>query len=124
MTATSLGCLVRDGYRCFRCGKPLQPGQGNCHHRLSAALGPDTLDNRITLCGFGNHLSDANGNELCHGWCHQNGREARANGWIVSRHSTLPPAETPVLHWRAGLVLLAADGSVTDLEGNAVILAA
>jgi hypothetical protein len=108
----ALDVLVRDEYRCFRCGKPINIRRpGNCHHRLSAALGTDEPQNRITLCGFGNNLSDADGNQWCHGFVHQNGREARApeNGWIISRHDERPPETIPVRHWQRGLVLLTAD---------------
>ena len=105
-----ISCLDRDGYHCFRCGTPITfSSQWNCHHRLTSALGPDTSDNRISLCGFGNNLRDADGREWCHGWVHQNSREARDSGWIISRHDKRPPAEVPVLHWRTGWVLLTAD---------------
>jgi hypothetical protein len=92
----------------------------NCHHRLSAALGPDTPDNRITLHGFGNNLSDADGDILCHGWVHQNGTEARANGWIISRHSRQSPSEVPVLHWQLGWVTLTVDCQIIGPDGRAV----
>lgn len=106
--------LARDGYRCFRCGRPITGGvPSEAHHRLTRRFGPDTPDNLITLCGFGNNLSDADGRTYCHGWVHQNGREARQQGWVISRHDTRPPSQVPVKHWEHGMVLLSADAQYT-----------
>lgn len=118
--STELDCLMRDGYRCFRCGRPLANFPHNCHHRLTAGLGPDTPENRISLCGFGNNLRNADGVTLCHGFAHQNGTLARAEGWIISRHAKEPPELIPVRHWQLGMVLLTADCQITDLEGHAL----
>jgi hypothetical protein len=120
----ALDCLVRDGYRCFKCGRPLGGSvPWNCHHRLSSSLGPDTPDNRITLCGFGNNRHDADGREWCHGAVHQASTEARANGWIISRHATRPPSEVPVVHWQLGEVTLTVDGQIIGPDGRAVMVA-
>lgn len=100
-------CMERDEQRCFRCGRVLTanwPGY-SCHHRQSRSVGPDTLDNRIMLCG--------SGTTGCHAYVHKHGKESRDNGWIVSRHSPQSViADTPVRHHRLGLVLLAADGGI------------
>jgi hypothetical protein len=115
----ALDVMARDGYQCFRCGMALAPGGrlSNCHHRLlkSGGVVIDGPQNRITLCGFGNNLSDADGVELCHGWVHHHSAEARANGWIISRHATQPPELIPVLHHRRGLVLLTADYQIKEV---------
>lgn len=110
----ALDCLVRDEYRCFRCGTLKPPF--NCHHRLTAALGPDGSENRISLCGFGNNLRGPDGKEWCHGWVHQNSKAARAEGWIISRHATEPPEAIPVRHWRDGMVLLTTDYQIVREE--------
>jgi hypothetical protein len=116
-----MDCLVRDGYRCFRCGKPLaSSGQWNCHHRLfDGDGGPDTAENRITLCGFGNILHDADGNELCHGWVHHHKKTAMPDGWAISKHATQPPELIPVRHWERGMVLLTADLQIIELREEA-----
>lgn len=97
-------CLVREGGQCFRCGT--DRGPFNCHHRLGSGLGPDTPENRLTLCGFGNNLRDADGRVWCHGWVHQNSARARSpeNGWIISRYDPRPPQQVPVRHHALGLV--------------------
>jgi hypothetical protein len=113
--AATLGQLaaIRDGYRCFRCGIQITQGVPfESHHRLSARYGPDTLDNRLTLCGRGNILRDADGRELCHGWVHQNGKAARRAGWIISIYDRRQPGQIPVRHHRDGLVYLTQGGQV------------
>jgi HNH endonuclease len=104
--------LTRDGYHCFRCGKPVpDPWGRNCHHRLPVKHGgPDTLDNRISLCGFGNHLTDADGVILCHGFAHQRAKTSTPAGWLISQHDVRSPVEIPALHWALGMVYLPADG--------------
>jgi len=103
--------LARDGMRCFRCGLLVPAGPRNCLHRLAERQGgPDTLDNRITLCGWGNNLRGADGETWCHGWVHQNGRAAREAGWIISQHDVRTPGQVPVAHHELGLVYLTADG--------------
>lgn len=104
--------LVRDDGRCFRCGRIITVSvPSNCHHRLGGGHGTDECPNRITLCGFGNNLRDADGREWCHGWVHQNSRAARAEdaGWVISKYDKRRPEEIPVRHWQHGLVLLLPD---------------
>ena len=98
-------CMERDEHRCFRCGAALTTGWPgySCHHRQTRAVGPDTLDNRIMLCG--------SGTTGCHGWVHSHPKLSRDDGWIVSRHAA-DPAVIPVRHYRLGMVLLGADGSI------------
>jgi len=101
-------CMERDSHRCFRCPRWLGlhwPGY-SCHHRQTRAVGPDTLDNRIMLCG--------SGTTGCHGWVHAHPAEAREHGWIVSRYVS-DPAEVPVLHWQRGLVYLTTDGRYSEV---------
>jgi hypothetical protein len=86
----------------------------NCHHRLGGGHGPDSCENRITLCGFGNNLRDADGVTWCHGWVHQNGRAARSEGWIISQHDQRSPEEIPVRHHFLGLVLLTTDYRIEE----------
>lgn len=89
-------CMERDGHRCFRCGKHVSerwPGY-SCHHRQSKSVGPDTLENRIMLCG--------SGTTGCHGWVHSHPKMSRDEGWIVSRYAV--PAEEPARHWDLGMV--------------------
>lgn len=105
----TIGLLVleRDDWRCFRCGRIVLSLDHNCHHRMYAGSGgPDTPENRITLCGFGNNRRDANGREWCHGWVHHNKTEAMASGWAISRHELRPIETIPVVHWMLGAVLL------------------
>jgi hypothetical protein len=109
--------LVRDEGRCFRCGRVITSGvPSNCHHRLGGGHGTNACPNRITLCGFGNNLHDADGNEWCHGFVHQRSGTARENGWIISKYDKRPPEEIPVRHWRLGMVLLTADYRITGEE--------
>lgn len=102
-------CLIRDGYRCFRCGTPVTSGETfNCHHRLFAGRGgQDTLDNRLIVCGSGNTSG-------CHGWIHGNSGEAAGdgNGWAISQFDTRPPVRVPARHWEAGLVHLTPEGDM------------
>jgi hypothetical protein len=99
--------MARDDYRCFRCGVLLAHVWAgySCHHRQTRAVGPDTPDNRIMLCGSGS-------SPHCHQYVHAHPEESRDNGWIVSRHADDPGA-VPVRHWQLGMVLLDAQGGIT-----------
>ena len=110
-------CMERDRYCCFRCGT--SRGKLDCHHRLGGGLGPDTMENRVMLHGFGNNLRDADGNVLCHGYVHTESDDAQANGWVISRHDPRPPQQVPVRHWKLGMVFLSASGRVVP-EGDVV----
>lgn len=46
--------------------------------------------NLITLCG--------SGTTGCHGWVHGHPREARLNGWIVSKYRAAETVSIPVLY--------------------------
>jgi hypothetical protein len=98
-------CMARDNYRCVRCGHYLSgvwPGY-SCHHRQSRSVGPDTLDNRIMLCG--------SGTTGCHGYVHAHPVEARDKGWIVSRHVKRDEiTAVAVEHHQLGLVRYDANG--------------
>jgi hypothetical protein len=113
--------LERDDSRCFRCGLIVAASPRNCHHRLFAGRGgPDEAPNRLTLCGSGNNLRDADGRIWCHGWVHQNNTEAEYHGWVISQYDERPPELVPVLHWMWGWVLLDADYgfTITEREGR------
>lgn len=100
--------LERDGGRCFRCGTVVLSVSRSCHHRkLRSGGGPDSLENRITLCG--------SGTTGCHGYVHHHPREARESGFIVSRYAE--PGEAPVLHHQLGWVFLVPDGGI-QREGD------
>jgi hypothetical protein len=99
--------LVRDDGRCFKCGRIVMNGPHSCHHRkLRSALGSDTPENRITLCG--------SGTTGCHGEVHNSPRASRADGYIVSRYRE--PEDIPVKHWERGFVFLTEDGDMRDEE--------
>jgi hypothetical protein len=101
-------CMGRDNRHCVMCGRVLSAGWPgySCHHRQTRAVGPDTLDNRIMLCG--------SGTTGCHGYVHGHPAESRDNGWIVSRHlATELIQEMPVTHWLYGKVLLLPNGGIT-----------
>lgn len=110
----ALQCLERDRGRCFKCGTELTqtwPGY-SCHHRqLRSGGGPDTLENRIMLCGSGTSPN-------CHGWVHGHPHVSRENGWIVSRYAN--PGDEPVLHWKHGLVYLTANGDIISPDGQPI----
>jgi hypothetical protein len=101
-------CYDRDGGRCFKCGTVR--GKLECHHRLGGGLGPDTLENRVMLHGWGNNLTDSDDEVMCHGWAHHNHDEAAAGGWVISRHDRRPPQQVPARHWGLGMVFLTASG--------------
>lgn len=99
--------MERDGHHCVRCGAWLTTNwpSYSCHHRQSKSVGPDTLDNRIMLCGTGS--------TGCHAWVHQHPAESRANGWIVSKYvnpDTL--SEVPCKHYQLGWVTYDSGGYV------------
>lgn len=90
----------RQHRRCLRCGAMYT----EVHHRQGRRTGGHGLENLIGLC------------KTCHDYCHANGRDARENGWIVSRHldrSTI--ASVPVTTWH-GVVLLNPDGSTSSVN--------
>lgn len=102
-----------------RCEGCLRPGPTEWAHRVSRAQGgPWSAVNGLALCGdlTGGHAPTAGGG--CHPWSHSAaGRPiCEKRGWILRRNQD--PATVPVLFAR-GLVLLAADGSVTPYNREA-----
>lgn len=102
-------CMERDHGRCVRCGAPLATGWPgySCHHRQSRSVGPDTLENRIMLCG--------SGTTGCHGWVHAHPKISRDEGWIISKYTKeaeLP--QVPCRHHQLGLVFYNRAGEVSD----------
>jgi hypothetical protein len=92
-------------------------GKLDCHHRLFASSGgPDELENRIMLHGFGNNLRDADGDVMCHGYAHTSTGDVFANGWSISQYDRRPPQQVPVRHWQLGMVYLSRDGRVTPAD--------
>lgn len=90
----------RDLGRCFRCGSPARSGAW--HHRRGKAVPGQHQHcpcNGIWLCN------------TCHTWVHGHPFEARAKGWIVTRHQEFPGAEPAQSHF--GVLLLDCDGGFT-----------
>lgn len=87
---------TRDLWRCFRCGCPADPGEW--HHRRGRSV---VDEHRHEACNGLNLCS------TCHAWVHANPFEARAKGWIVSRHAN-PCDVSALAHY--GWVLLDHDG--------------
>lgn len=72
------------------------------HHRLPRSHGgPDSVENLIRVCGWGNHTG-------CHGKAHSDSLRY-ANGWAV--RSGYDPALLPVVY-RGQLTILTADGGL------------
>lgn len=61
--------------RCAVCGRPRPLNQHHIVRRGAGRLyrfGREVEKPTITLCGFGNHLRDADGHPYCHGLAHAN----------------------------------------------------
>jgi hypothetical protein len=99
----------RDGFRCLRCGAPLNGWDGGSrHHRRPRSHpwpGLHEASNLVDLCG--------SGTTGCHGWVHAHPAEAYRYGWLV--HAWREAAEVPVLTDRQGWVWLSDDGSARRL---------
>jgi len=66
----------RDGLRCVRCGMSLVIQPRHVHHRLPRSGGGEhVLSNLILLCA------------KCHATVHNSPRQAREDGYIVSRYA-------------------------------------
>lgn len=107
MTTVNQLCMERDGGRCVRCGAVLTTNwpSYSCHHRQSRSVGPDTLDNRIMLCGTGT--------TGCHSYVHAHPAEARANGWIISKYVEAGELENvPCTHFEMGQVTYNTRGEI------------
>lgn len=94
--ATVMAVLDRDGYRCVRCGAPIEGERGrdwSLQHRRPRGMGgtrrtdANSPANLIALCG-----SAVTG---CHGHVESHRAEAVTNGWLVPQCFT--PATSPVL---------------------------
>lgn len=93
----------RDAQRCVRCGIPTITG--HWHHRRSRSVRDEHQHcacNGVYLCG------------ACHKWVHEHPFEAREMGWIVSR--AFLPFEQPVFNQSFGWLMLACDGSRTQID--------
>lgn len=90
--------LIRDRYRCVRCGSDLANCRYSVHHRkLRSQGGTDDLPNVILLCG--------SGTDGCHHLVHSRRKEVgEPGGYIVPRHED--PAAVPVVYHRRGATLL------------------
>lgn len=101
----------RDEHCCFCCGVPLLGKVSSLQHRASRGMGgsSDPLihspANLIMLAG--------SGITGCHGRVEQRGEADNIAGYWLRNGQV--PADTPVLHWRLGPVLLGHDGSVTEV---------
>ncbi|WP_369122934.1 HNH endonuclease [Nocardia farcinica] len=102
----------RCGCRCERCGTTfLGPNGGDPHHRTPRGMGGtrdariNRLSNLVALC------------RPCHDWVESHRSRSIVEGWLVPRH--LDPADVPVSSRIHGRVLLADDGSVVSVGGDA-----
>lgn len=87
--------LLRDGWRCIRCGEDIGGTRGwdwSLHHRRGRDGKPDSHEpqNLITVCGAGNV-------DRCHGFIHQHRGEAQENGWWLSRVAGADPLRYGIL---------------------------
>jgi len=111
---TVMAVLVRDSYRCVRCGCPIQGERGlawSLQHRRPRGMGgtkrsdANSPANLIALCGSG--TTD------CHGHVESYRAEAYTNGWLVSIHAD--PAKVPCLvAQQSRWVYLTEDGRYED----------
>lgn len=91
---TRSNVLERDHYRCVRCGRDVRytPFGYSIHHRRLRShpyAEMHSSSNLITLCG--------SGTTGCHGWVHENVKEAERLGLIVSGFAR--PENIPVQTW-------------------------
>jgi hypothetical protein len=107
--------LLRDNFRCVRCGVLLLSAEGrSVHHLLNRSQGgKDAASNLILLCG--------SGTTGCHGWVTEHPRQARdEGGWARRSRGPLLPDEIPVLYaqegGRQGWFTLGDDFSLTAWE--------
>lgn len=111
---TVMAVLDRDGYRCVRCGQPIQGERGrdwSMQHRRPRGMGgtkrfdANSPVNLIPLCG--------SATTLCHGHVESYRAEAYTNGWLVSIHAN--PAEVACLvAQQSRWVYLTEDGQYED----------
>ncbi|MCW2870256.1 hypothetical protein [Actinacidiphila oryziradicis] len=104
--------LERDCYECFCCGAQVYSQPYSLQHRDARGMGgsSDPLINSpanlITLLGTAT-------SDHCHHRVEQRGVADNVAGyWLKSGQV---PADTPVLHWRLGPVLLGHDGGITQV---------
>ena len=90
---TGADILARDQWRCVRCGKFVL-GDYSVHHRILGDRANMRAANLLTLCG--------SGTTGCHGWVHANPKQARADGYIVSKHTRVALELAPVLYHQPG----------------------
>lgn len=108
--------LERDDYRCFCCGTPISGRQFSLQHRDARGMGgsKDPLKNSpanlIVLLGSAT-------SPHCHRRVEQRHDADNIAGYWLKTGQV--PADTPVLHWELGPVLLGHDGSVTPVRSAA-----
>lgn len=77
------GASVKTPY-CAVCGRTYPLNQHHVVRRGAGKMfkfGKEVEKPTVTLCGFGNNLADADGNEYCHGLAHANRLHFR---WVKS----------------------------------------
>ena len=113
---TVMAVLHRDGYRCVRCGTPIEGDRGvhwSLHHRAPRGMGGtrrpevNSPSNLIPLCGSG-----VTG---CHGFVESHRAEALDAGWLVSRH-TDPAKKALLVNHSSRWVYLAPDFTYSEVE--------
>src|SRR5215475_530537 len=111
---TRAAVIIRDGYRCARCGQACGPGTSapySIQHRKARGVGGgNEMSNLILLCGTGT--------TGCHGQCElRRGAEAWGGYWLPSY---VDPRSYPVLYFDAAddeggwFRYLHDDGSLSD----------
>lgn len=92
------GTSVRTPY-CAVCGRTHPLNQHHIVRRSAGKLyrsGVEMAKPTITLCGFGNNLSDADGRPYCHGLAHANRLHFR---WVRPREAFNRPTPQGSGHW-------------------------